>query len=79
MKTFQQVIAESNSICDLLEAGQHSVAATQLSANLTVLKQFMNHADQTEGTIRASLDECMKTKPLPTPSTGFDEENTTYP
>ena len=79
MKTFQQVIAESNSICDLLEAGQHSVAATQLSANLTVLKQFMNHADQTEGTIRASLDECMKTKPLPTPYAGFDEENTTYP
>ena len=79
MKSFQQIIAEGNSLCDLIEAGQHGVAVTELSATLSVLKQIMAHADQTEGSINASLDQCMKTKSLPVPCTGCDEENTTCP
>lgn len=77
MKTIQQIIAEGNSICDLIEAGQHSVAATELFSTLSELKRSMSQADQEGGSINASLDQCMKTKSLPSPFMECDEEFTT--
>lgn len=78
MNTFQQIIAEGNSICDLIEAGQHRVVATeQLSSTLSLLKQIMSQTDQEGGSINASLDQCMKTKSLPSPFMECDEEFTT--
>lgn len=80
MATFQQIIAEGNSICDLIEAGEHSVAVSSLTCTLTVLKEIMAHADHEEGIIKTSLDQCMKNKSVPAPCTGYiDEETTAYP
>jgi hypothetical protein len=61
MNAFQKAIIQANYSCSLVEQGDYDGAIAGLSSTLTTLKQIMAQADE-EGSIKTSLDECMRTQ-----------------